>query len=81
MGMHMLSEDAQLYMSPSEVMSLFDNGLDVQMFSTEYMDSEDQAGHQPQVVDLNMNPSGGGRILGGFNTEPFVKMNSLVTSP
>jgi len=74
MSMDLLREDAHMYMSPSEVMALFDNGVDVgQMFPTEF---------STQVVsDGPPNGSGGATAGGGAYTSSFLKMNGLVPSP
>lgn len=70
MSMDMIREDPQMYMSPAEMMALFDDGgVDVaHLFAPGYMP------HQNQGNGMN---NGGD----GFGSPGFVKHNGLVTSP
>lgn len=68
MHAQMLPEEQQTFLSPSEVMAMFDHSLDMQMFTNEYV-GPGEVGQQPSNA--------------GFGNEPgsFIKMNNLVSSP
>lgn len=76
LGMDVIREDTQMYMSPGEMMALFSDGnLDVgNLFPSEFI--------QQQQNDRQS----GGNVAGtpvtaGFSSPVFLKMNGLVPSP
>lgn len=73
LGMDMIREDTQMYMSPGEMMSLFSDGnVDVgHLFSSEFI-------HQQQQNDRQ---AGTPVTASGFGSPVFLKMNGLVSSP
>ncbi|KAF5370920.1 hypothetical protein D9615_009818 [Tricholomella constricta] len=83
MGMDMIREDTQMYMSPTDMMALFDDGVDVQhLFSGGFMPQAQQQSQQQQQQQSHgphmspMNSSGD-----TFDNPGFLKRNGLVTSP
>ncbi|KAF9465971.1 fungal-specific transcription factor domain-containing protein [Collybia nuda] len=74
MGMDMIREDPQMYMSPAEMMALFDDGgVDVaHLFSPGFMP------HQNQQLQGSNGLNNGGE---GFSNPGFMKHNGLVASP
>ena len=71
LGMDMIREDTQMYMSPGEMMSLFSDGnVDVgHLFSSEFI--------QQQQNDRQT----GTPVTTGFGSPVFLKMGGLVSSP
>ena len=74
MAMDVVRQDPQMYMSPADVMALFNDGnVDVgSLFSPEFV--------QAQQADMAGGNGGGGGTV--FNNSPgFLKMNGLVATP
>jgi hypothetical protein len=74
--------DPTLYMSPAEVLAMFnDGGVDVgNIFPSEYMQQQQQQSSQrqtPQPPPALESTS----VSGGFAGASFQKMNGLVASP
>jgi hypothetical protein len=68
MGMDMIREDPEMYMSSPDMLALFDEGgVDVaHLFSSQYMPASQHRG---------------GDLSEGFGNSSFMKHNGLVTSP
>lgn len=91
MGMDILREDAQMYMSHGGMMALFaDGGVDVNhLFSPDFSlpsQQQTQPSQQPQQPQqpTSDRQSGGNPIASGaagFASSAFMKMNGLTTSP
>lgn len=72
MGMDIIREDPQMYMSPAEMMALFDDGVDVaHLFSPGFMGHPHQNSQQGSPLNHS----------DGFASPVFMKHNGLVTSP
>ncbi|GLB40905.1 putative fungal specific transcription factor [Lyophyllum shimeji] len=83
-GMDMIREDPQMYMSPADMMALFDDGVDVQqLFSGGFGISQTQQHqHQQQHSQsrLQGSPLASGGDVDGFDTR-FLEHNGLANSP
>lgn len=78
MGMDIMREDPHIFMTPAEMMALFnDGGVDVgQLFSPEYIQlQQNQPQPDPRQVGVGQSPSG------AFSNPAYLKLNGLVTSP
>lgn len=78
MGFDMIREDSQMYISPSDMMGLFDDGVDVQqLFGSAFL------AQQPQSQSRSSQLQGGSTMnmdAESFDSPGFMKP-SLTTTP
>ncbi|KAG6888591.1 hypothetical protein C0995_007110 [Termitomyces sp. Mi166 len=75
MAFDMIREDPQMYMSPSDMMGLFDDGVDVQqLFGGAFLAQSQSRSSQLQSSTMNLDTE-------SFDSPGFMKQNGLTTSP